>query len=75
MTANGPPPNASWARISPGTRLNGIYEIDQLMRRRLERCGVRLRGADVHVPVDLCRIDADDFTRQFAHEIHGDAGS
>jgi serine/threonine protein kinase len=29
MTANGPPPNASWQRISPGTRLNGIYEIDQ----------------------------------------------
>jgi serine/threonine-protein kinase len=29
MTANEPPPNASWQRISPGTRLNGIYEIDQ----------------------------------------------
>jgi protein kinase-like protein len=29
MTANGSPPNFSWQRISPGTRLNGIYEIDQ----------------------------------------------
>ncbi len=28
MTANGPPPNAPWQRISAGTRLNGIYEID-----------------------------------------------
>ena len=29
MTANGPPMNFSWQSISPGTRLNGIYEIDQ----------------------------------------------
>ena len=29
MTANNPPPNFSWQRVSSGTRLNNIYEIDQ----------------------------------------------
>ena len=31
MIANEPPSNAPWQRISAGTRLNGIYEIDQLI--------------------------------------------
>src|ERR1700676_899141 len=31
MIANEPPSNSLWQRVSPGTRLNGIYEIDQLI--------------------------------------------
>jgi serine/threonine protein kinase len=29
MTANAPPFDRSWQRVSPGTRLNNIYEVDQ----------------------------------------------
>ena len=51
---------------------SGLDDVDQMMRRLSERGGVRFRSANVHVPVDLRRIHANQLTRQGTNEIARD---
>ena len=52
-------PDGIVAKISGRVGLGRIHDIHQLMRVLREGRGVRLAGADVHAPVDLCRIHVD----------------
>ena len=47
-----------------GIRVRRIDDVDQMMRDPRTRRGVGLRGSDVHAPVDLGGIDADDLAAQ-----------
>ena len=49
-------------------------QVDQVVRVGIERLGVGLGRADVHVTEDLRRIDADQFDREAVRQRHRDAG-
>ena len=52
------------AEFSRGIGLGGVPDINQPVRCPLEFLGAGFGRADVHAPVDLGRIHADDFDRQ-----------